>query len=233
MAKIRTRSGLAPSPLPTLAHVLERTLRLLHPFMPFITEEIWQNLVDLLPSEGELSPSIMVSTYPEVTEGYEDSQAEGEISLVMQTVRAVRNTRAQLRIPPGQYLEAVVEADGFQNAIEEEAEVIRILTRIETLSIVSAGSTSVGHPKGITLLINPLVVRLPLEGVVDLPTEAQRLRKELEDCQRNLDRVSNLVSKPEFLAKARPDVVATEQERLKSLQETSQRLGEILAQLES
>ena len=56
---------------------------------------------------------------------------------------------------------------------------------------------------------------------------------ELEDCQRNLDRVSNLVSKPEFLAKARPDVVATEQERLKSLQETSQRLGEILAQLES
>ena len=233
MAKIRTRSGLNPSPLPTLAHVLERTLRLLHPFMPFITEEIWQNLVDQLPSEGEHSPSIMVSTYPEVTEGYEDSQAEGEISLVMQTVRAIRNTRAQLRIPPGQYLEAVVEADGLQNAIEEEAEVIRTLTRIEPLSVVSADSASTGQPKGITLLINPLVVRLPLEGVVDLPTEAERLRKELEDCQRNLDRVSNLVSKPEFLAKARPDVVATEQERLKSLQETSQRLGEILAQLES
>ncbi len=233
MAKLRVRSGSSPSPLPTLAHVLERTLRLLHPFMPFITEEIWQNLVRLLPTEGSLSPSIMVSSYPTATEGYEDSQAEEEISLVMQTVRAVRNTRAQLRIPAGQYLEAVVEADGFQDAIEEEAEVIRSLTRIESLSVVSAADAGGGQPKGITLVVNPLVVRLPLEGVVDLPTETERLRKELEDCQRNLDRVSALVSKPEFLAKARPDVVETEQERLKSLQERSQRLGEILAQLES
>ena len=124
MAKIRIRSGAGPSPLPTLAHVLERTLRLLHPFMPFITEEIWQNLVERLPDEGGLAPSVMVSDYPTVEPEYEDSRAEGEISLIMQTVRAVRNTRAQLRIPAGQYLEAVVEADGFREAIEEEAEVI-------------------------------------------------------------------------------------------------------------
>ena len=232
MAKIRIRSGTSPSPLPTLAHVLERTLRLLHPFMPFITEEIWQNLVRRLPSEEGMSPSIMVSPYPVADASQDDSQAEGEISLVMHTVRAVRNTRAQLRIPAGQYLEAVVEANGLQTAIEEEAEVIRNLTRIDPLSVVSGGTGS-SQPKGITLVVNPLVVRLPLEGVVDLPAETERLRKELADCQRNLDRVAALVSKPEFLAKARPDVVETEQERLKSLQERKQRLDEILVQLES
>ena len=233
MAKIRIRSGASPSPLPTLAHALERTLRLLHPFMPFITEEIWQNLVRRLPTEEGMAPSIMVSPYPAADSSQADSQAEGEISLVMHTVRAVRNTRAQLRIPAGQYLEAVVEADGLQAAIEEEAEVIRNLTRINPLSVVSAGTGGGGQTRGITLVVNPLVVRLPLEGVVDLPAETERLRKELADCQRNLDRVAALVSKPEFLAKARPDVVETEQERLKSLQERKQRLDEILSQLES
>ena len=232
MAKIRIRSGASPSPLPTLAYVLERTLRLLHPFMPFITEEIWQNLVRRLPADEGMAPSVMVSDYPVSDSSQDDIQAEEEISLVMHTVRVVRNTRAQLRIPAGQYLEAVVEADGLQAAIEEEAEVIRSLTRIDPLSVVPGG-TGGGQTRGITLVVNPLVVRLPLEGVVDLPTETERLRKELADCQRNLDRVAALVSKPEFLARARPDVVETEQERLKSLQERKQRLDEILAQLES
>ena len=64
MAKVRMRSGEGPSPRPVLAHVLERTLRLLHPFMPFITEEIWRNLTSRLPQEGEPVPSIMVADYP-------------------------------------------------------------------------------------------------------------------------------------------------------------------------
>ena len=87
MAKIRLRSGSQPSPLPTLAHVLERTLRLLHPFMPFITEEIWQNLLEQLPQEGDLPASIMVAPYPAADEASQDTEAEGEISLVMQAIQ--------------------------------------------------------------------------------------------------------------------------------------------------
>ena len=231
MAKIRLRSGSDTSPLPTLAHVLERTLRLLHPFMPFITEEIWQNLLEQLPQEGDLPSSIMVAPYPQADEAPQDTQAEGEISLIMQAIRAVRNTRAQLRIPANEQLEAIVEANGFQKAIEEEAEVIRSLSRINPLRVTSA-SDSGEQPKGITLVVNPLIVRLPLEGVVDLGEETQRLRKELDDCQRNFDRVSALVSNPAFRAKAKPEVVENEEERLKSLEERRQRLNEILAQLE-
>ena len=231
MTKIRLRSGTSPSPLPTLVHVLERTLRLLHPFMPFITEEIWQNLLMRLPREGDLPHSIMVSAYPQSEAIRHDSQAEAEITVVMQAIKAVRNTRAQLRIPAGQQLEALVETNSLRQAIEQEAEVICALSRVEPLRILPEGSTLTGSPRGITLVVSPLVVRLPLEGVVDLSAEAQRLRKERDDCLRNLDRVSALVSNPDFRAKARPDVVENEEERLTSLEERKQRLEEILKQL--
>ena len=231
MAKIRLRSGSGPSPLPTLVHVLERTLRMLHPFMPFITEEIWQNLLARLPKEGNLPESIMISPYPQVESPRQDSQAEQEISLVMEAIRAVRNARAQLHIPANQHLEALVDANGLQDAIEEEAEVIRVLSRVEPLHILSGGSDQFDSARGITLVVNPLVVRLPLDGVVDLPAETQRLRKERDDCVSNLERVSALVSNPAFRAKARPDVVENEEDRLRTLEERKRRLEEILEQL--
>ena len=231
MAKLRLRSGEGQSPLPTLAHVLERTLRLLHPFMPFITEEIWQNLRSKLPQEGDDSGSIMVAEYPTADSPRADVQAEEEIALVMQAIRAVRNTRAQLRIPAGQRLEAQIEANGMQGLIEEEAEVIRALSRVEPLHIVAGGSSSNDLPKGVTLVVNPLIVHLPLEGVVDLSAEQERLRSELEDCLKNLDRVEKLVSNPNFREKAKPEVVETEEARLQDLKERLQHLNEILEQL--
>ena len=242
MAKIRVRNGGEPSPLPTLAHVLERILRLLHPFMPFITEEIWQTLTALLPlpegegrGEGAVPESIMVAPYPASGERI-DPAAEEEIALVQQAVRAVRNTRAQLRIPAGQRLEALVEANGQRAAIEDEADFIRAMSRVEPLHIVSGEdalrhSLGSGNLRGVTLVVNPLVVRLPLEGVVDLDAEGARLRSELADCARNLDRVEKLVSNPNFREKARPDVVEAEEARLAELRDRKQRLDEILEQL--
>ena len=231
MAKLRIRSGEGPSPLPTLAHVLERTLRLLHPFMPFITEEIWQNLRSKLPQEGSAAESIMVAEYPTAENPRTDTQAEEEIGLVMQAIRAVRNTRAQLRIPAGQRLEAQIEANGMQGPIEEEAEVIRALSRIDPLHIVGDGSSGNDLRKGVTLVVNPLIVHLPLEGVVDLSSEQERLRAELDDCLKNMDRVEKLVSNPNFREKAKPEVVETEQARLQDLKERQQHLNEILEQL--
>ncbi len=236
MAKIRVRNGSGPSPLPTLAHVLERILRLLHPFMPFITEEIWQTLKSELPEEGKAqSESIMIAPYP-ASGGRIDAEAEEEIALVQQAVRAVRNTRAQLRIPAAQHLEALVEANGQRAAIEDEADVIRALSRVEPLRIVSGGDSASDsgtseNTRGVTLVVTPLVVRLPLEGVVDLDAEGERLRTELADCDKNLERVQKLVSNPNFREKARPDVVENEEARLAELRDRQQRLNEILQQL--
>ena len=175
----------------------------------------------------------MIASYPQAGTLRQDSQAEEEVTLIMQAIRAVRNTRAQLHIPAGQKLEAVVEANGMQNTIEEEAEVIRTLSRVEPLRIVSSNSAEPEHPRGITLVVNPLVVRLPLEGVVDLSAEEKRLRSELDGAVKNLKRVETLVSNPNFRAKARPDVVENEEERFRSLTEQAKRLEEILAQLGS
>jgi valyl-tRNA synthetase len=207
--------------------------------MPFITEEIWQNLRSRLPDEGDLPESIMIAPYPRADSLRQDGRAEEEVNLVMQVIRAVRNTRAQLHIPAGQQLEAVVEANGMQSTIEEEAEVIRTLSRIDPLRIVSGNysGNDAGNDagqdqlRGITLVVNPLVVRLPLEGVVDLFLEEKRLRTELDGAFRNLQRVETLVSNPDFRAKARPEVVDNEEERLRTLTEQTRRLEAILAQL--
>ena len=231
MAKLRLRSGEGRSPSRTLVHVLERTLRLLHPFMPFITEEIWQNLRSKLPAEGSSVESIMIAEYPTADEPRSDAQAEEEIGLVMQAIRAVRNTRAQLRIPAGQRLEAQFEVNGMQGPIEEEAEVIRVLSRVDPLHIVADSSSGNDLLKGVTLVVNPLIIHLPLEGVVDLSAEAERLRTELDECVQNMSRVENLVSNPNFLQKAKPEVVETEQARLQDLKERQQHLNEILEQL--
>ena len=230
MAKLRLRANSPPSPRPALAYVLERILRLLHPFMPFITEEVWQNLMAVLPAEGARPASLMLAAYP-AAGGFIDAQAEEEIGLVQQAVRAVRNTRAQLRIPAAQQLEALLEANGYRSAIEAEAEVISALSRLDPLRIVSAGDAPAGDAPGVTLVVNPLVLRLPLAGVVDLAAEGQRLRGELEDCVRNLERVEKLVANPNFRQKARPEVVETEEARLTDLRERRQRLADILAQL--
>ncbi|HIL30767.1 MAG TPA: valine--tRNA ligase [Dehalococcoidia bacterium] len=231
MAKLRLRSGEGRSPSRTLVHVLERTLRLLHPFMPFITEEIWQNLRSKLPGEGSSVESIMIAEYPTADEPRSDAQAEEEIGLVMQAIRAVRNTRAQLRIPAGQRLEAQFEVNGMHGPIEEEAEVIRVLSRVDPLHIVADSSSGNDLLKGVTLVVNPLIIHLPLEGVVDLSAEAERLRTELDECVQNMNRVENLVSNPNFLQKAKPEVVETEQARLQDLKERQQHLNEILEQL--
>ena len=244
MAKIRLRSGAKPSPLPVLAHVLERTLRLLHPFMPFITEEVWQTLLTRLPQEGNQPESIMIASYPQVETARLDQQAEDEVDLVQQAIRAVRNTRAQLRIPAGQSVEAHVEIPfqpplpsgngGVQTIIQEEAEVVRALSRVQPLLILSGqGGTAASVPqrRGVTLVVDLLVLRIPLEGVVDLAAEQRRLGEELAECVKNLKRVESLVSNPAFRAKAKPEVIETEEERLQSLKERKARLEDILGQL--
>ncbi len=230
MAKVRLREG-DTAPLKVLAHVLERTLRLLHPFMPFITEEVWQALSRRLPAEGNLPASIMVAPYPSADPDRVNLQAELEMRALIQMIRAIRNARAQLQIPAAQRLEATVEADGLRDVVVQESPAIRTLARVEPLRIVDAegDGTEAGH--SMTLVVEPLVVRLPLAGVVDVSAERTRLGKELEECRSNLGRVSGLLDNPNFSGKAPDEVVERERERLRSLQDRERRLQEVLSQL--
>ena len=99
MSKIRLRSGEAPSPLPVLAHVLEKTLLLLHPFLPFVTEEIWRRLTGALPATGSAPEAAIVAPYPQADDARYDADAEREVGAVVELVRAARNLRSEFRIP--------------------------------------------------------------------------------------------------------------------------------------
>ena len=240
MAKVRLRAADA-TPLRVLAHVLERTLRLLHPFMPFITEEIWQNLLHRLPKEGgssmpsaqALPDSIMIAPYPESEAGRLDHQAEEEMRTLILMVRAIRNTRAQLHIPSGQRLEATVDANGLEKAVEEESQAIATLAQVQPLHVLDSAGDRPPAGQSVTLVVDPLVVMLSLGGVVDVSAERDRLSKELEDCIGSLERVQGLLANPDFVSRAPEDVVEREQERIESLTERRERLQEILSQLPS
>ena len=229
MAKVRLREGDSGAAV-TLVHVLERSLRLLHPFMPFVTEEIWQNLTSRVPVPPMgLPPSIMVAEYPQALSVRSAPDAESEMEVVMQTIRAVRNMRAQLRIPAAQKLEAAIETNGLRTVVEEEREAIRVLARVEPLRVLDADEAE--SAAGVSLVVNPLVVRLPLAGIVDLDAESQRLDQELENTRRNQERVEQLLANANFVSKARPEVVEKERERLHSLTEQRERIEDIIAQL--
>ena len=229
MAKIRLRSDSEPYPIKVLVYVLDTVLRLLHPFMPFITEEIWQTLGEVVTHPQGTPKSIMVAAYPESNGEYLDAYAERDVSLVMQTIRAIRNIRSQLQIAPSNRLRAIIEANGMSDVLSIESPVIESLSRVDPLEIVEEPTGD--STKSITLVVNPLVIRIPLEGVVDLTYEEERLTKELNEALGNKARVEKLVSNPNFVAKARPEVVESEKERLQTISDQIDRLQEIISQI--
>ena len=231
MAKVRIRAGDA-APLKVLAHVLEKTLRLLHPFMPFITEEIWQNLVRRLPERDGLPEAIMIAPYPTFDGAEVDAVATDEMQNILQAVRAIRNARAQLHIAAGQKLPVVLVPGSMAGAVEDEAEVIKALAKVEPLTISSdSDGRSASADQVMTMVVGPMVIKVPLAGVVDISSERGRLEGELKETCEALDRVRKLLSNQSFSSRAPEDVVEREQGRAQSMQERQERLQQVLAQL--
>ncbi len=229
-AKIRMRDGSGASPKPVLAHVLEKTLRLLHPFMPFVTEEVWQRLTARLPVEGELTESIMIAPYPGEDRARIDDGAEAEVTQVIALVRSIRNVRAQLRINPREELQAWLDLQGHDYLVGDEAEAVKGLARLRKLDAVDGEGAS--RDGGVvTVVAGDVVAALPLGEVADLAEERKRLEGERDEASRHLKRVDSLLGRPQFRAKAPEEVVEREQERAQGLRDRLSRLEEVLAQL--
>jgi len=225
MAKLRLRGE--ASPLPILVHVLETSLRLLHPFMPFITEEIWQNVK---PHVGrDLGESIMVAPYPAADASRLDDEAEKQMSVVIDIVRAIRNTRAELQVEPSKWVEALVVAGDMKSAIESQAQAIEALARARPLTI--AGESTNRPDKAKTMVLHGAEVVLPMAGMIDAAAEAARLNREIADAQDNIARLEARLADASFLSKAPPQVVDRERGRLADQSDRLAKLQERLAEL--
>jgi valyl-tRNA synthetase len=196
----------------TLHEVFRTMLQLLHPFMPFVTEELWQAL-----NESD-EYSIMVSKFPVIKEAWEDKVAEKEMEMIMNIITSVRNIRGEMRIQPSVKLKAMISAaDGeIKKIVEAGKDYILNLANLESLTV----EVNLVEPKGVaTSVIGATRIYVPLAGVVDITGERARLEKELAKVSKDLEQSSRKLANRDFCAKAAPEVIQKEEEKLKGFQE--------------
>ena len=200
--------------------VLRDLLKLLHPFCPFVTEEIWHALPG---SDGPL----MKARFPIPEPSFLDPEAEAEVALVQEVVGAIRNLRAEMGVPPGAKVRVVlVPSPQREEILRSHASIIEVLARVEGLSVDARGSRP---PKAVYALVEQVEVYLPLEGLLDLNKERQRLEKEMGEVDKDLAAVLRKLSNEEFTSKAPSNVV--EKVRLKG-SELESRRAKLLERIE-
>mgnify|MGYP001058650605 CR=1 FL=1 len=196
----------------TLVYTLERSLRLLHPFMPFLTEELWQHL----PHAGE---SIMIAPWPEADRANIDEAAVAEYEFMMEAVRAVRNARAESAVEAGTWISAMIYPGSHLDTFQSLQPVFSLLARIGK-DRVEYREEQLEAPKAVvTLVIDDAIIYLPLAGMVDLDAERERLTKEIEQTEEEIARTGQLLANDNFTSRAPAEVVDRQRERLSSSQE--------------
>jgi valyl-tRNA synthetase len=231
IAKIRLRQNEGPnSPLPLLVQVLETSLRLLHPFMPFITEELWQSLRE---RQREGKPdSIMVAPYPVADAKAFDADAEREMESVFEIVRSIRNARVESGVDPARFIKAIIITGESKQALEAHAQAITTLARVRPLNIVgSAEGLKLRQDQAKILVLKGVEVILPLEGMVDADAEKSRLLKEVEANQAEIARIEKLLLDESFTTKAPAAVVEKERQKLSDRKDKLAKLTDRLTQL--
>ena len=195
----------------TLHEVYQKMLQLLHPFMPFLTEELWQILKD---SDEN---SIMVSKFPVVNTQWSDMEAEKEMEMIMEIITSIRNIRGEMRIAPSQKLKVFISVADEQNKkfIQKDQSYILNLANLESLTV----EINMVEPKGVaTAVIGATKIFVPLAGAVDISAEKTRLEKELGKVSKDLEQCSKKLANRDFCLKAAPEIIQKEEEKLKDFQ---------------
>jgi len=223
-----------PSPLPVLASVLETVLRLLHPFMPFITEELWQKIRERLP-QGK-PESIMITSYPVADPSVFDAKAEQEMESVIDIVRSIRNARVESGVEPAKYIEAIIVAGESKTSLQAHAQAIIVLSRARPLTIIGSGEPgskreALGKDEAKVLVLKGVEVILPLAGMIDVSAESSRLSREIEANQAEISRLERLLEDDAFLAKAPAAIIEKQRQKLNEYRDKLVRLKERLVNL--
>jgi len=207
----------------TALYVFDRFLRLMHPVMPYITEELFSRLV---PNGGYL----IVAEWPEPAPKLIDEAAEEDCALLFDIIRGVRNVRAEMNVPPGDAVDVKVVAADAARAMMVEANLPALfgLARISAMELVAVGERPA---KSAAAVVGDATVYVPLEGVVDLAEEKARLKKTADGLKGEISELEKKLSNEDFVAKAPKNVVARETERLAGMRERLKRAAENLKAL--
>jgi len=207
--------------------VLEGLLRLLHPLLPFVTEEIWQALPGERPCD-----SIMQTEYPTAAFRAVDGAAVERMELLMEVIRAIRNIRGELDLPPGKRIAVSLDcrSEASVTAIQAGETYIKSLARVETLNIAVA----LEHPKqAATQVAGDVEVLIPLAGLIDVEEEESRLLKEIGKVEKDVDFFTKKLGNEKFVANAPPQVLEKDRGKLQAAQEKQAILQQSLEKIQA
>jgi valyl-tRNA synthetase len=197
----------------TLLTVLESILRLAHPIMPFITEEIWQRVA---PLAGINAESIMLQPYPVADETRVDNNATAEINWVMSFILGVRRIRGEINIAPGKPLPVLLQNGSVtdQDYLTNNSAYLKRLGRLESITWLNSDEIT---PESAITLVGELKILIPMAGLIDKEAELARLDKEIQKIKNDLPRIEGKLSNPTFINKAPPEVIDKEKAKLADL----------------
>ncbi|MDD3447983.1 MAG: class I tRNA ligase family protein, partial [Gammaproteobacteria bacterium] len=213
----------------TLVRVLEALLRLAHPLMPFITEEILQRVA---PLAGKSGATIMLQPYPQAEAGKEDGQAVADMEWVQAFIVGVRSIRGEMNIAPGKPLAVLLDHGGDEDRrrLEENRAFLATLARLESVAWLEAGAPA---PVSATALVGWMRILIPMAGLIDKDAELARLGKEIARLGKDLERAEGKLANPSYVNKAPAEVVEKERQRALELRSALEKLGAQRAQIET
>ncbi len=213
----------------TLVTILEQLLRLLHPFMPFITEEVWQKVAPLAGANGD---SIMLQAFPTSDEAKIDKQAEADIEWLKTVIVGIRNIRGEMNIAPGKPINSLFKNGSVQDKerLNAYTNFLGKLAKLESIKWVQDDETT---PMSATALAGQMEILIPMAGLIDVEQEMSRLTKEIEKLTKEQSRISGKLSNPNFTDKAPEAVVAKERAKLEEIESTLSKINEQIQSLKT
>ena len=212
----------------TLVRVLEVLMRLAHPIMPFITEEIWQSFKTETGAEGE---SIMLQGFPKPDESKLDEAAEADLEWVKGVIVGVRNIRGEMDIAPGKPLPVMLQNGSAedQRRLQENENFLLKLAKLDSIQWLGENEA----PMCATQLVGDMKVLIPMAGLIDVDAEKARLTKEIDKAEKELGRIRGKLSNENFVSRAPEAVVAKEKEKASALESSVASLKEQITNIES
>ncbi|WP_372964056.1 valine--tRNA ligase [Marinobacter sp.] len=212
----------------TLVRVLESILRLAHPMMPYITEEIWQRIAPLAGKSGD---SIMLQPFPRPEESKQDATAKADIDWVKGVIVAVRNIRGEMNISPGKPVPVLLKGGNSEDErrLNANRQFLMSLAKLEKLEWLGSDKA----PMSATQLVGEMEVLVPMAGLIDKDAELKRLDKELDRLQKDISRVEGKLNNEKFTSKAPAEVIEKEKGKLRDAQGSLQRLSAQRAEIEA